>query len=64
VFSGDPAFYSIKNAEKPKRVKNKADLPKEGKSNVLYIAEDSGIAYKWNGKSYIKQSAEDVTTMQ
>lgn len=64
VFSGDPAFYSIKNAETPKRVKDKSSLPKEGKSNVLYITEDDGVAYKWNGKSYIKQSTEDVTTMQ
>jgi hypothetical protein len=64
VFSGDPAFYSIKNAEKANRVKNKASLQKEGKAGVLYIAQDTGTAYKWNGTSYVKQNAEDVSSMQ
>lgn len=60
VFSGDPAFYSIKNQEKVSRIENKKDLPKKGKSGVTYIVQNTNKVYKWNGQNYVEINPEDV----
>lgn len=39
---------------------NFAAFPVSGATGVIYVAEDSGIAYRWTGASYLKISDDDV----
>ena len=64
VFSGDPAFYSMKNQGKASRIESKKDLPTKGKFGVTYITQDEEKAYRWNGDNYIEVADEDIKSLQ
>ena len=64
VFSGDPAFYSMKNQGKASRIESKKNLPAKGKFGVTYITQDEEKAYRWNGDNYIEVADEDIKSLQ
>lgn len=64
VFSGDPAFYSMKNQGKASRIESKKDLPTKGKFGVTYVAQDTEKVYRWNGDNYIEVADEDIKSLQ
>ncbi len=39
---------------------NLAAFPVSGATGVIYVAEDTGVCYRWTGVSYIKISDDDV----
>lgn len=39
---------------------NLAAFPVSGATGVIYVAEDTGVCYRWTGASYLKISDDDV----
>lgn len=39
---------------------NLAAFPVSGETGIIYVAEDTGVCYRWTGASYIKISDDDV----